>query len=356
MSTVACAHVPSNRALARAVLEVLDVGRLSSSCVPVATLATPRRAAARCKFYKPSANAERSKPIPAGSTRCEPELGTSLALTLECVDGSEGGHAMSFSLTANARGALQMAMETVESWRASSNRVVWNVAAEDESILLLHGLAQTPRTLKPLGDYLGRELERPTLDLAYGVGLGDIRDMAIRVDRELEQQEVRRCDVVGYSMGGLVAAYLAKCLDQGRRIRRVITIGTPHRGVPFLTEWRGVLARWRSAEQMRSGSALLELLLRMPLPKDVGMLSIAGSDDTIVPPGAARLDGPDSRNLVIPGLDHWTLVTSRRMFRCAREVLADPQRSWAPPRWKKVEPARPTLRLHAPWRCQEAAR
>jgi pimeloyl-ACP methyl ester carboxylesterase len=180
--------------------------------------------------------------------------------------------------------------------------------------------------------------------------------MAIRVHRELEQQEVRQCDVIGYSMGGLVAAYLAKCLDQGRRIRRVITIATPHHGVPFLTDWRGLLARWRSAEQMRSGSALLEQLVRMPLPKGVGMLSIVGSDDTIVPPSAARLDGPDCRNLVIPGLDHWTLVTSRRMFRCVREVLADPQRSWAPPHWKRPEPTRAPLRIRAPWRVQEVAR
>jgi hypothetical protein len=26
---------------------------------------------------------------------------------------------------------------------------------------------------------------------------------------------VSRCDVIGYSLGGLVATYLAKCLDQG---------------------------------------------------------------------------------------------------------------------------------------------
>jgi len=246
---------------------------------------------------------------------------------------------MSFSFTANARGALQMAIETVESWRAGANEVVWNVAEEDESILLLHGLAQSPRTLSPLREYLSRELDRPTLDLAVGIGLGDIRDLAIRVHRELEDQGVQQCDMVGYSMGGLVAAYLAKCLDHGRRIRRVITLGTPHRGVPFLADWRGRLARWRSAEQMRAGSALLDHLLRLPLPDGVRMLSIAGGDDSVVPPDAARLDGAGCRNLVVPGLDHWSLLTSRRTFRCVRDVLADARRDWAPPQLKAVEVA-----------------
>jgi pimeloyl-ACP methyl ester carboxylesterase len=262
---------------------------------------------------------------------------------------------MSFSLTANARGALQMTLEAVESWRAGANEVVWNVDAEQESILLLHGLAQSPRTLSPMRDYLSRQLGRPSLDLAVGIGLGDIRDLAMRVYRELEDQGVQQCDVVGYSMGGLVAAYLAKCLDQGRRIRRVVTLGTPHRGVPFLADWRGRLARWRSAEQMRAGSALLEQLLRMPLPDGVGMMSIAGGEDAIVPPAAARLEGKHCRNLVVPGLDHWSLLTSRRTFRCVGEVLADRRRDFAPPRLGAVEPERaPAPTLCGPWRLSEA--
>ena len=264
---------------------------------------------------------------------------------------------MSFSLTSNARNALQMAVDTVDSWRASANEVRWDVGGEDESILLLHGLAQSPRTLSPMREYLSRNLGRPTLDLAIGVGLGDIRDLAMRVHRELEDQGVQQCDIVGYSMGGLVAAYLAKCLDQGRRVRRVITLGTPHRGVPFLADWRGRLARWRSADQMRAGSALLEQLLRMPLPDGVGMMSIAGGGDAVVPPEAARLEGSHCRNLVIPGLDHWSLLTSRRTFRCVGEVLADRRREWAPPRLEKletVEPVHTPAALRGPWQLSEA--
>jgi hypothetical protein len=231
---------------------------------------------------------------------------------------------MSFLMSAssNARGALQLARETVESWRSGSNEGVWRRCSDHDSVLLLHGLGGTPRMLHPMRNYLRRELTRPALDLALGVGFGDIRDMAMQIHRELMEKGIQRCDVVGYSMGGLVAAYLQKCLDHGRCIRHVVTLGAPHRGVPCLSEWPWLLARWaRSAHQMRAGSEFLDHLIRIPQPAGTTLLSVSGALDTIVPPESAHLEGEGCRNLVVPGLDHWTLPTSRRVFRCVKEVL-----------------------------------
>ncbi len=241
----------------------------------------------------------------------------------------------------NARGVIQLARDSVSSWRGPSRPLDWHVDAGGDAILLLHGLAGSPRMLAPMRNYLHRELERPALDIALGVGLGDIRDMAIRVHDQLAQRDIRHCDVIGYSMGGLVAAYLAKCLDQGRCIRRVVTLGTPFRGVPCLTDWRGLLARWcRSADQMRAGSAFLEQLVRIPPPARTHFLSIAGAADTIVPPESAHLDGDGCRNLVVPGIYHWSLPTSRRVFRCVKEVLAAEQGAWPTPHLEAAPPVR----------------
>jgi hypothetical protein len=243
------------------------------------------------------------------------------------------------SFAQNTLGMFQLARETVESWRAPSNSPAVSPRIGEDAILLLHGFAGTPRMLSPMRTYLQHELERPTLDLALGIGFGDIRDTAIRVHEALSREGVRRCDVVGYSLGGLVAAYLAKCLDQGRCIRRVVTLGTPHRGVAFLSQRRWLLARWfRSAQQVREGSEFLDHLLRLPPPPDTRMLSIAGATDTIVPPEAARLDGPDCRNLIVPGIDHWRLPTSRRVFRCVKEVLDSDQGSWPTPHLEAITP------------------
>jgi len=155
----------------------------------------------------------------------------------------KGVAAVSFTIAQNALGVLQLARETVESWRAPAFETAGSAAVGEDAIVLLHGFAGTPRMLSPLRTYLRRELERPTIDIALGIGFGDIRDSAIRVHEEMARAGVRRCDVIGYSLGGLVAAYLAKCLDQGHCIRRVVTLGTPHHGVTFLNQWRWILAR-----------------------------------------------------------------------------------------------------------------
>ena len=251
---------------------------------------------------------------------------------------------MAFSITQNALGAFQLARETVESWRAPNQVASMSSCAGDNAIVLLHGFAGTPRMLSPLRKYLRQELERPTLDLALGVGFGDIRDTAIRVHEAMVESGVRRCDVIGYSLGGLVATYLAKCLDQGRCIRRVVTLGTPHQGVTFLNQWRWLLARWcRSADQMRAGSPFLAQLLRMPPPADSSMLSIAGAQDTVAPPETAHLVGSNCRNLVVPGIDHWSLPTSRRVFRCVREVLDTADGSWPAPHLEVAPASRPMI-------------
>jgi len=249
---------------------------------------------------------------------------------------------VSSSLVQNALGAFQLARETVESWRApSQTSTSAGECAAESPIVLLHGFAGTPRMLSPLRKYLGHELGRPTLDLALGIGLGDIRDTAIRVHETMESHGVSRCDVIGYSLGGLVATYLAKCLDQGRCIRRVVTLGTPHQGIAFLNQWRWALARWlRSAHQMRAGSPFLAQLQRMPQPGDLSLLSIAGADDSVAPPEATHVTGPNCRNLVVPGIDHWNLPTSRRVFRCVKEVLDAANGTWPSPHLELAPPSR----------------
>lgn len=251
---------------------------------------------------------------------------------------------MAFSIAQNALGALQLARETVESWCAPNQTSVGSCTGGDGAIVLLHGFAGTPRMLSPLRSYLRNELERPTLDLALGIGFGDIRDTAIRVHEAMVTNGVRHCDVIGYSLGGLIAAYLAKCLDQGQCIRRIVTLGTPHRGVTFLNQRRWLLARWiRSADQVRAGSPFLAQLSRMESPAGTSMLSIAGAEDTVAPPETAHLSGSNCRNLVVPGIDHWSLPTSRRVFRCVKEVLDSTDGSWPAPHLEVAPPSRPAI-------------
>ena len=65
---------------------------------------------------------------------------------------------------------------------------------------------------------------------------GDVAARAARVACCLNRLPHRRLVLVGHSMGGLDARYVASRLDPERRVRQVITIGTPHRGTTA-AEW-----------------------------------------------------------------------------------------------------------------------
>lgn len=59
---------------------------------------------------------------------------------------------------------------------------------------------------------------------------GRIAERARHLARELDATTARRVIVVGHSMGGLDARFLAAWLDPQHRVSDVITLGTPHHG------------------------------------------------------------------------------------------------------------------------------
>jgi pimeloyl-ACP methyl ester carboxylesterase len=189
------------------------------------------------------------------------------------------------------------------------------------AILLLPGFCSPAEVLRPLGRRLERRLQRPTHVVSLGYACGDVRNLAERAHAEVE----RLCaagsqgpiDVVGHSLGGIVGAYLLKCLDHGRRVRRVITLGTPHGGIGGV----GVgLAGWllpgpvgRTLRQLQPGSSLLELLARIELPGRCELVSIAGLTDGVVPFASTLLpEHPRQRNFALADVDHMGLVFSKR--------------------------------------------
>jgi triacylglycerol lipase len=59
-------------------------------------------------------------------------------------------------------------------------------------------------------------------------------------------------DLIGFSMGGLVARYYVQRLGGLSRVHRLITISTPHCGT-----WTAYLLRRKGVRQMRPGSTFL---------------------------------------------------------------------------------------------------
>jgi pimeloyl-ACP methyl ester carboxylesterase len=203
-------------------------------------------------------------------------------------------------------------------------------------IVLLHGFAASSRVLLPLERHLRRRLRRPVVRVYLGgrtaLHLGDIRGSARRVHAALasmaEAPGFEYADVVGHSMGGLVATYLLKRLDRGRCIRQVVTLGTPHRGTLLAAlgvVLFGVLSR--AVWQMLPGAPLLRELDALPVPAGSWLLAVGALGDTIVPPELARVpDRPRQTNVVLDRVNHWELVESSAAFACVTGALDD--RAW----------------------------
>jgi hypothetical protein len=211
-----------------------------------------------------------------------------------------------------------------------ANEQVWNRCTRDDIGVAAARSRWTPRTMHPLRNYLRRELSRPAVDLALGVGFGDIRDHRDARAPRLANQQCAAATVVGYSMA-VVAAYLLKCLDQVARSGNCDHDRHTHRGVPCLAEWWSLLARWcRSTTRCARPAISSSTSNACPHPDGTTFLSIAGATDTVVPPDCANVEGEGCQNLVIPGLDHWTLPT------CAPDL---------PLREGGARPAKPALRV-----------
>jgi pimeloyl-ACP methyl ester carboxylesterase len=199
--------------------------------------------------------------------------------------------------------------------------------AEGPPVLLIPGLGGSLAALHPLARYLTRELRRPVIPLAVGTGTRDVRSIATRLHAEIERlaEDAGHAyvDLVGHSLGGLVGSYLLKHVDRGRRIRRVVTLGTPHRGTPTAhvgVAFLGLVSR--SMWQMRPRAAFLHWLEATPVPPGSEIIAVAGLADRVVPPRFALLRRqPGQSNRGIPGANHFTLILSKSAFEVVGEAL-----------------------------------
>ncbi len=105
--------------------------------------------------------------------------------------------------------------------------------------------------------------------------------------------------VVGHSMGGIaIRAWLAR-FNADARVRRVITIGTPHHGT-----WLARFGHTTNGRQMRHrGLWIADLASREPAERYAKFTCYYSNCDNIVfPSSAARLDGAD--NIHVPATAH----------------------------------------------------
>jgi pimeloyl-ACP methyl ester carboxylesterase len=145
----------------------------------------------------------------------------------------------------------------------------------------------------------------------------DIRTSAFLIHRKIEsilaQTGVKKIDIVGHSMGGLIGLYYVKKLGGADKVRKLIMMGTPQRGT-----WSALLGVATvglfsaSAWQLLPGSRFLRELSSGDLPRQVQYYTIAAQRDWVCPVESTPLDGAES--FVVP-MGHSSLVMSEEVYR-----------------------------------------
>jgi triacylglycerol lipase len=210
--------------------------------------------------------------------------------------------------------------------------------ARPGAVLLVPGYGGGTGALDELAGAIRRAGRTVSVVALPGDGTGDLRRQADVLDDAVDAalRTSASVDVVGYSAGGVVARLWAQDHDGAHKARRVITLGSPHRGAAIAAAGGAAVpdACPLACQQLAPGSSLLAGL-RSPVPQPPAWLSIwTDQDQTVTPPDSAVLDGALNVDIqqACPGrqVSHGQLPTDDYVTDLVLEALspgpiADPQ-------------------------------
>jgi triacylglycerol esterase/lipase EstA (alpha/beta hydrolase family) len=185
-------------------------------------------------------------------------------------------------------------------------------------VLLLHGVLCNAGVWQPMKQYLAARGIGPIYALSYGPPLASIDlfadQTAEKIDAIIEATGARQVVIVGHSMGGLVArAYLRRY--GATKVRRLITVGTPHQGSVLAYMFPGV-----ALSQLRPRNAWLSELGDSgadALPPIVSLWS--WHDSMVAPQTSSVLERAE--NIALMGIGHNALLSDREVQeRVAAEI------------------------------------
>ncbi|MET9414495.1 alpha/beta fold hydrolase [Streptomyces klenkii] len=191
-------------------------------------------------------------------------------------------------------------------------------------VLLLHGFIDNRSVFVLLRRSLRRHGWKQVESLNYSPLTCDIRTAARLLGRHVEDICARtgqqRVDVVGHSLGGLIARYYVQRMGGDVRVRVLVTLGTPHAG----TRAASLLPAHPLVRQMRPGSDVVAELAGPAPDCATHFISFwSDLDQLMVPVECARIDHPDLsvRNVRVTGVGHLALPVHWEVAAGIRQAL-----------------------------------
>lgn len=200
-------------------------------------------------------------------------------------------------------------------------------------VLLLYGFMATRRVFEVFEHRLRRDGY-----CVWSINLGGLLDAfntrGIDESAEMVREKVERLyarydlgplSIIGHSKGGLIGRYYIKRLGGDRRVKNLITLGTPHNGTP--TAYLGCMtmgAVAKSVWQMTPMSPFIRRLKIGAFPRSVRFVSIYSKDDKASPFPCCILENtqPNLFNVEVRGVGHHELTLKRSVYEIVRRELA----------------------------------
>jgi triacylglycerol esterase/lipase EstA (alpha/beta hydrolase family) len=191
-------------------------------------------------------------------------------------------------------------------------------------VVLVHGYGGTRANLFVLGWRLRRagfEVFGVNYPPFGGTFHSKARRLAAAIERILARTGADRIDVVAHSLGGLVARAWIRAHGRESRVRRLVTLGTPHQGTRV-----AALAVDPLAKALLPGSReLAELSRDDPVPSLVSVTAIYSTFDAkVLPPRNGYY--PGAWNIEVDGIGHDALLFSPKVARLVVEALRESDR------------------------------
>ena len=191
-------------------------------------------------------------------------------------------------------------------------------------VVLLHGFIDNRSVFVLLRRSLAQHGRQQIESLNYSPLTCDIRTAAELLGRHIEEICERtghdRVDVVGHSLGGLIARYYVQRLDGDVRVRTLVTLGTPHSGTRVVP----VMNAHPIVRQMRPGSDVIEELQRPAPGCRTHFVSFWSDLDHLMDPlETACIDHPDLlvQNVRVSGIGHLALPVHPAVATGIRQAL-----------------------------------
>lgn len=227
--------------------------------------------------------------------------------------------------------APPLALLATEPLRAALEFCAAHLAIPDESlgdghpVIVYPGLAAGSLHTSHLRNFL-RGSGFTVYDWALGVNVGPddsfenwLAPLVERV-RELFLLHGRKVSLVGWSLGGLYAREIAKCVPEC--VRQVVTLATPFGAVADANH-AGTLIKWMGGDWSQFTPDMLDRLREEPPVPTTSIYS--ESDGVVCWRGCLAAEGPLAENVRVEA-SHLGMATHPQVLRVVADRLAQPER------------------------------